>query len=529
MTNIDLVSEDGTLPPQKVIVDYDKLPMRCKACHSWKHRVRDCNETQKRFVKSGRRPTYAQHTYQQEKGKNIIMDEEGFQQVKNRKSTRKNIFDVINDEERSSAYALAEEARAARNRTKSLAGETSRMRDLQAVPENPAAMNQERGANNPSLPQAIQGYAEVSGQMNVDGRQIHVERQEASTGGLRRVIPSTDEMAMEIDTAAETVNLASPVEGRGDPTSTMLWSPRKHAGQKRPLEREASEEEESDTESAGEYAEAVEGFTAAVEAAVGEENLEVEDPSADDLGAATVLTGKPKPAEEGCASDLPPTVDGGVGQLRKEVTSEVRGQKDCPQEVTTATRVQTEASEEGDFGGGQAEEIMAEDVRGRVEAVVEDEAAAAASTRQVAILQRESQRLEPGVVSNVAIGATNSTSPELPSGEVETQRQNTEGNWPTRTVQWRREARERPPKDGNIWRQQAWEAAPVSFQVHTSPLNPSKWTGSYPINDFERITSSFPEGEASHIITSRPPEVIRETQPLPKSKKRVCTRMSWLA
>lgn len=34
-------------------------------------------------------------------------------------------------------------------------------------------------------------------------------------------------------------------KGRGDPTSTMLWSPRKHAGHKRPLE---SEEEESDDE-----------------------------------------------------------------------------------------------------------------------------------------------------------------------------------------------------------------------------------------------------------------------------------------
>lgn len=29
--------------------------------------------------------------------------------------------------------------------------------------------------------------------------------------------------------------------GRGDPASTMLWSPRKHAGQKKPLE--ADEEE----------------------------------------------------------------------------------------------------------------------------------------------------------------------------------------------------------------------------------------------------------------------------------------------
>lgn len=48
--------------------------------------------------------------------------------------------------------------------------------------------------------------------------------------------------------------LGTPVEGRGDPTSTMLWSPRKHTSHKRPLDRrelETSEEEEvSDTEEA---------------------------------------------------------------------------------------------------------------------------------------------------------------------------------------------------------------------------------------------------------------------------------------
>ena len=44
MTSIDLVTENGALAIQKVLVDYDILPMRCKACHSWKHRVRDCNE-----------------------------------------------------------------------------------------------------------------------------------------------------------------------------------------------------------------------------------------------------------------------------------------------------------------------------------------------------------------------------------------------------------------------------------------------------------------------------------------------------
>ena len=34
VTSIDLETEEGILPTQKIIVDYDRLPMRCKACHS---------------------------------------------------------------------------------------------------------------------------------------------------------------------------------------------------------------------------------------------------------------------------------------------------------------------------------------------------------------------------------------------------------------------------------------------------------------------------------------------------------------
>jgi hypothetical protein len=50
VTNIDLETEGGILPVQKVLVDYDKLPMRCKVCHSWKHRVRDSKEIQKKTL-----------------------------------------------------------------------------------------------------------------------------------------------------------------------------------------------------------------------------------------------------------------------------------------------------------------------------------------------------------------------------------------------------------------------------------------------------------------------------------------------
>ena len=75
-----------------------------------------------------------------EKGKNIVMDEDGFQQVRNRKNTRRNIFDIVNDDMRSSAYALAEEVRAARFRSKQRmvghAGERQEERQTEYQPAN---------------------------------------------------------------------------------------------------------------------------------------------------------------------------------------------------------------------------------------------------------------------------------------------------------------------------------------------------------------------------------------------------------
>ena len=73
VTNIDMeTKESGTFPNQKMPVDYDKLPMRCKACHSWKHRVRDCNETQKRFVRGGKTNLCTTYTLEGE-GKKILL------------------------------------------------------------------------------------------------------------------------------------------------------------------------------------------------------------------------------------------------------------------------------------------------------------------------------------------------------------------------------------------------------------------------------------------------------------------------
>ena len=47
VTNIDLESEAGILSLQKIMMDYDKLPIRCRVRLSWKHKASECNEYKK--------------------------------------------------------------------------------------------------------------------------------------------------------------------------------------------------------------------------------------------------------------------------------------------------------------------------------------------------------------------------------------------------------------------------------------------------------------------------------------------------
>ena len=96
VTSITLESEDGTGPAQSVTVDYDRMPIRCRACQSWKHRVRDCEEMQRRSVPGWRREPHSFQPQQQAKGKQVALDDEGFQQVRNRKNIRRNIFEKEN-------------------------------------------------------------------------------------------------------------------------------------------------------------------------------------------------------------------------------------------------------------------------------------------------------------------------------------------------------------------------------------------------------------------------------------------------
>ena len=54
-TSIELIIEGGILPPQTILIDYDKLPIRCRVCLSWKHKASDCKELQKRPTRGRRK------------------------------------------------------------------------------------------------------------------------------------------------------------------------------------------------------------------------------------------------------------------------------------------------------------------------------------------------------------------------------------------------------------------------------------------------------------------------------------------
>lgn len=80
-------------------MDYDKLAIQCRACQSWKHKVSDCKEIHKRPMKGTRRPQ-VHHTHNQIINKNIVIDQDCFQHVRNMKHTRRNIFDTVGEDAR---------------------------------------------------------------------------------------------------------------------------------------------------------------------------------------------------------------------------------------------------------------------------------------------------------------------------------------------------------------------------------------------------------------------------------------------
>lgn len=67
VTNIDLEFHEGILPPQRIMVDYNKLPIRCRACLSCKHKASACEEFQKKAIRGRGRPTYTCNVQHQDK------------------------------------------------------------------------------------------------------------------------------------------------------------------------------------------------------------------------------------------------------------------------------------------------------------------------------------------------------------------------------------------------------------------------------------------------------------------------------
>lgn len=79
-TNTVLELDEGILPSQAVIVDYDSLPMRCKVCLSWSHKVKYCGTFMRRRKPShiSNRGLHAQTTKHIGKKKNNNIDQEVF-------------------------------------------------------------------------------------------------------------------------------------------------------------------------------------------------------------------------------------------------------------------------------------------------------------------------------------------------------------------------------------------------------------------------------------------------------------------
>ena len=50
VTCIDLESEGGVVAPQKIMVDYDILLIRCRVCLSWKHKASECKASMKTTI-----------------------------------------------------------------------------------------------------------------------------------------------------------------------------------------------------------------------------------------------------------------------------------------------------------------------------------------------------------------------------------------------------------------------------------------------------------------------------------------------
>ena len=80
-TSIDLESKIGILPPQRIMIDYDKLPIRCRVCMSWKHKASDCKEFQNRSARGRGESTFPRQNQPHKKEKMIWWTKTDFSQL----------------------------------------------------------------------------------------------------------------------------------------------------------------------------------------------------------------------------------------------------------------------------------------------------------------------------------------------------------------------------------------------------------------------------------------------------------------
>ena len=238
------------------MVTYEKLLMRCKAWHSWKHRIEECKEIQRRPVRGRRRATHAPHALQNEKGKYTEVDEDGFQQVKYRTNAGRKIFDIVDDDMRKSAHALADEARAARYRAKQQGAETSRGLGRQEKNTTNVANTQQQkgqpGSGRIVGPEVNQAKIGATAEADVAEGQFNNSNSGKMVDSTTECMAVVEPTTMEVDPnhsksgakgtcdtngdavdpleTAELRKTHSPTRSQGDLTSMMLWSRRKHAG-----------------------------------------------------------------------------------------------------------------------------------------------------------------------------------------------------------------------------------------------------------------------------------------------------------
>ena len=208
-------------------------------------------------------------TNNRKKEKNIIVDEDGFQQVVSKKNTRRNIFDK--------GTSMTEVQQA-------IPGRPGENHTSRVEPQTPI-----EGLGTPTEPLGGQGTL-GKGTTTLAPLEVITNRQrEESVLSSEGLIGLQHRNGTGSDTNQE--------EGRGDPTSTMLWSPEEICGNKRTLaersetDDEADEcavvhsEEEEAAEDEEEEVEAEEGETLGHRTTTSEMELDMEEegPGADKL------------------------------------------------------------------------------------------------------------------------------------------------------------------------------------------------------------------------------------------------------